>query len=114
MNYPFEVRDIASKVERYTYQDMQTWTSLMQINLPIDHLHELTHRRAADRIAHEFAGKVLKHMYVSVRDEPEGRALRFEAFALRYDELLNLLYQAYGAGQSEGMKRRLDIHGMEA
>lgn len=109
-NYPFELRELARTVDRMSYSETRSWAELMQINLPANHLDEMLYRRAADAIAHEFAGKVLRHGHITRYEEPDGRVLRFDAVALRYDELLDLLYRAYAAGQTDGMKRGTKIN----
>jgi hypothetical protein len=106
-NYPFEIHEIASKVDRLAFKQVHTWDALQMVGLPLAYLDEMLLRRAAGAIAHEFVGKVLKHMSIQRSDEPEGRVLRVNVVALSYDELLELLYQAYAEGQSDGMNRRI-------
>jgi hypothetical protein len=102
--YPFEIRDLASQVDRLAFKRTHTWAALGEMNLPPEHLDEMLYRRAADAIAREFAGKVLRHRHILRYDEPQGRVLRFDSVALRYDELLELLYRAYVAGQSNARR----------
>lgn len=103
-NYPFEILDLASKVDRLAFKQTRTWAKLAQMNLPPEILDETLYRHAAEAIAHEFAGKVLKHMHILRYDAPEGRVLRLDSVALRYDELLELLYRAYTDGQSNARR----------
>lgn len=103
--YPYEVYAIAEKVERHGFKQVTSWSNMMQFNLPKDHHLDMLYRRAADAIAHEFAGQVLKHMAFQESREPEGHVLKVDTVALRYDELLEVLYKAYAAGQSNGINR---------
>lgn len=109
-HYPIAVRDIASKVDRLSYRQTKSWDSIRQMHENLD-LDELLSRKAADAIAHEFAGNVLKHATIVRWDEPEGLVMRVDAVALRYDELLQLLYAAYLEGQTE-VRRRTPVVGV--
>lgn len=106
-NCPFEIYKIASKADRLAFKQVHAWEALQMLNLQPAYLDETLPRRAADAIAHEFVGKVLKHMSIQRSNEPEGRVLRVNVVTLSYDELLELLYQAYAEGQSDGMNRRI-------
>lgn len=103
--YPYEVHAIAEKVQRFGFKQVTSWENMLKFNLPEPYHLDMLYRQAADAIAHEFAGQVLKHMALQESREPEGHVLKVDAVALRYDQLLEVLYKAYAAGQSDGMNR---------
>lgn len=108
-NYPHVIRAIASKVERLSFKQVKDWDAIAQLSVSSDRMEEMLLHRAADAIAHEFAGQVLKHGRIMKYGEPEGLVLRLDAVALRFDELLELLYRAYAEGQSDGINRSVSF-----
>lgn len=103
--FPFELREIARSVPVMHYDVKTTWASLMQSHMPMDHMSEHMTRKAADQITHEFVKHVMRGMRIERRESAEGVTHAFEAVALSYHELMELLYKAYAAGQSDGMRR---------
>lgn len=103
--FPFELREIARSVPVLHYNTTTTWTSLMQSRVPMDYMAEGMARKAADQITHEFVKHVMRCMRIERREGAEGVTHAFEAVALSYHELMELLYKAYAAGQSDGMRR---------
>lgn len=103
-NYPISVLEMGGKVRRYNYKNVIGYSDLAQ-KYPQQLELEFLQRQAATKIAHEFVAEVLRGGYIQHSDEPEGRVLKFTAIALRYDELLDLLYQAFVEGQTDGMRR---------
>jgi hypothetical protein len=103
MNYPYPVLELAAKTPRLSYLQTQTWTSLSQ--LPQDYADYIIYQQAAGAIARKFTEHVAKHMLIKTRDTPTERVTEFEAIALSYTELVELLYRAYVEGQTDGMKR---------
>jgi len=107
-DYPPVIREIANGLEMYHYQHTVSWAEMAQ-RVHDGYFQEFLFRKAADAIAHEFAGKVLEHTYIQRYEHPEGQVLRLDAVALTYRELLEVLYRAYAEGQTDGMKRRYDF-----
>jgi hypothetical protein len=102
-NYPYPVLELAAKTQRLSYSQTQSWNSLQQ--LPQEYASAIIYQQAASAIAREFVEHVTKHMLISHRDTPVGRVTEFEAVALSYTELVELLYRAYAEGETSGMKR---------
>lgn len=109
LDYPPAIRQLANKADMYHYKQVTTWQEIAQRNLPDDYFQEFLFRRAADAIAHEFAKKVYNHTYIQRYEAPEGVVLKLDAVALSYRELVELLYQAYAEGQSDGMRRNFQM-----
>jgi hypothetical protein len=109
LDYPPAIRQLANKADMYHYKQVTTWQEIAQRNLPDDYFQEFLFRRAADAIAHEFAKKVYNHTYIQRYEAPEGVVLKLDAVALSYRELVELLYQAYAEGQSDGMSRNFQM-----
>ena len=109
LDYPPVVRQLANKADMYHYKQITTWKEIAQRKVPDDYFQEFLFRRAADAIAHEFTKKVYNHTYIQHYEAPEGVVLKLDAVALTYRELLDLLYQAYAEGQSDGMRRNFQM-----
>lgn len=109
-NYPAEIREIASKVERLGFKQVTTWESVARMRaFDQEHLEHTIRNKAATAFSHEFTGLLLKHTRFIREEAPEGIVVRADAIALRYDELMELLYRAYTEGQSDGMKRSIRV-----
>jgi hypothetical protein len=109
-NYPASIREIASKVERLGFRQVTSWQSVAQmIGYDQEHLEHTMRNKAATAFAHEFTKLLLKHTRFIREETPEGIVVRADAIALRYDELIELLYRAYAEGQSDGMKRSIRV-----
>jgi hypothetical protein len=104
-NYPIPVIKIAADAPLMQWQTMHTWQSLYQMHSRPDDLMNMLAREAATAITQQFIGDVLKREKIETRDDPEGKVMRFTCVALRYDQLVELLYRAYREGQSDGMHR---------
>ena len=111
--YPIEVLRIAAGVERLGVRIVNTWD---QIYLQRNYLAPSSAKdeapikfemrtRAADMIAHKFAGHVLRHSLTRFDEEPEGLAIKMDCYALSRDEMLQVLLQAFAEGQRNGMDR---------
>ena len=111
--YPIEVLRIAAAVERLGVRIVNTWD---QIYLQRNYLAPSSAKdeapikfemrtRAADMIAHKFAGHVLRHSLTRFDEEPEGLAIKMDCHALSRDEMLQVLLQAFAEGQRNGMDR---------
>jgi hypothetical protein len=105
MNYPAKVREIASKAPLYNLSTKTSWTEISAETRTDDDVLYHVHRDAAYKIANEFARNVSEHMTKYSSSEPDGYTIRFSSVALRYDELMELLYTAYREGQTDGMRR---------
>lgn len=97
---PPVIREIALSHPRLSYRNVIPWATVSQRQSREMNLREVLVRKAADAIAHEFAGHVFKGSKIVQCEEPEGFSLKVEAYALRYDQLVELLYKAYREGQS--------------
>jgi hypothetical protein len=101
--YPYPVLKLAAKTQRLSYSQTQSWASLQQ--LPKEYTSNIIYQQAASAIAREFVKHVHEHMMIQNRDTALGRVTEFEAVALSYTELVELLYHAYVEGETTGMKR---------
>lgn len=119
--YPIEVLRIAAGVERLGVRIVNAWDTIyLQRNYlaPSSPKDEAAIKfemrtRAADMIAHKFAGHVLRHSLTQFDEEPEGLAIKMDCYALSRAELLQLLYQAFAEGQADGMKRNIKMGPIE-
>lgn len=119
--YPIEVLRIAAGVERLGVRIVNAWDTIyLQRNYlapssPKDEapIKFEMRTRAADMIAHKFAGHVLRHSLAQFDEEPEGLAIKMDCYALSRVELLQLLYQAFAEGQADGMKRNIKLGPIE-
>lgn len=98
---PPVIRSIALSHPRLSYRHVTSWATVLQRVAREMDTREMLVRQAADAIAHEFAKQVLDGSKIEQREDPEGFAVKVEAYALRYDQLVELLYRAYREGQSE-------------
>jgi hypothetical protein len=105
MNYPIAVMKIATDAPLMNWQTTHTWQSLYQMSHRPDDLMGMLARQAADAITKQFVADVLKREKIETADIPEGKQMRFTCVALRYDQLLDLLYAAYREGQTDGINR---------
>jgi hypothetical protein len=96
---------IAADAPLMQWQQTHSWQSLYQMHYRPDDLMGMLARQAADAITQQFVADVLKREKIEVRDDPEGKVMRFTCVALRYDQLVELLYAAYREGQSEAVRR---------
>ena len=119
--HPIEVLRIAASVERLGVRIVNTWD---HIYLQRNHLAPSSAKdeapikfemrtRAADMIAHKFAGHVLRHSLTRFDEEPEGLAIKMDCYALSRAELMRLLYQAFAEGRADGMKRNIKLGHIE-
>jgi len=99
-NYPIPVMKIASSAPIIHWKQTHTWHALYQMKHSPDDLMGMLARQAADAITHQFVDDVLKRERIEIHDDPEGKVFKFSCVALRYDQLLNLLYQAYCESQT--------------
>lgn len=104
MSYPIPVNKIAAKAPMMQWQHVESWASLHQMRLGQDRLDEMITRQAATAIAHEFTRDVLEQMFIERLETHEGLKVRFSCVALRRDQLLDLLYEAYREGQSDAQR----------
>jgi hypothetical protein len=102
MNYPAKVREIASKAPLYHLNTKTSWTQILAETKTVNDVLYYVHRDAANKIANEFARNISEHMSKYSSSEPDGYTIRFSSVALRYDELMELLYTAYREGQTDG------------
>jgi hypothetical protein len=108
MNYPAKVREIASKAPIFNLNTKISWTEISAETRTSDDVLYHIHRDAAYKIANEFAHNISEHIEKYSSSEPDGYTIRFSSVALRYDELMELLYTAYREGQTDG--RRVDFN----
>lgn len=99
--YPPAIRNIALKHPRLSYRHVTTWTHILSRAYRGPDAREELRRIAADAVAHEFVGRVLSAGRFEQCETPEGFEIKLDAYALRYDQLIDLLYEAYREGQSE-------------
>lgn len=119
--YPIEVLRIAAGVDRLGVRIVNSWDTIyLQRNYlaPSSAKDEPAIKfemrtRAADLIAHKFAGHVLRHSLTQFDEEPEGLAIKMDCHALSRAELMQLLYQAFAEGQADGMKRNIKLGPIE-
>lgn len=104
MNYPIPVNKIAAKAPMLQWQHVESWVSLHQLRLGQDRLDEMITRQAATAIAEMFTRDVLECMRIDRMETHEGLQVRFSCVALRRDQLLDLLYEAYREGQSDAQR----------
>lgn len=104
MDYPIPVMKVASKVKMLHYQHVESWTSLNSLHLGDDRLDVMVSHQAANAITREFISDVMKHMCIERSQEHDGLYMRFTCVALRRQELLDLLYEAYCEGQSSALR----------
>ncbi len=104
MSYPIPVMRVASKAPMLQWQHTESWAALHQLRIGQDRLDEMITQQAATAIAREFVGDVLKHMRIERNESHEGLRVRFSCVALRRDQLLELLYEAYREGQSDAQR----------
>ena len=97
--FPPAIRKIALSRPRLSYRQTTAWDTVLR-RAREEGLRENLVRVAADAIAHEFAGHVLKEGRIEQYETPEGLEIKVEAYALRYDQLIEMLYAAYREGQS--------------
>lgn len=102
LNYPPKIYEVAQKAPMYKLETVTSWEELQKNK---DEMLEHTYRQAAYKISNEFARTISEHLSRSGTSEPYGYTVRFSSVALRYDELLELLYTAYREGQTDGMRR---------
>jgi len=105
MNYPAKVYEIATKAPLYKCQTTTSWTQISAETRTSDDVLHYVHRDAAYKIANEFVRNISEHIAKQSYSEPEGYTIRFSSVALRYDELLELIYTAYREGQTDGMRK---------
>lgn len=97
--YPPAIRKIALDRPRLSYRHVTAWDAVLR-RAREEGLRENLVRVAADAIAHEFAGHVLREGRIRQYETPEGFEVKVDAYALCYDQLVDMLYAAYREGQS--------------
>lgn len=102
LNYPAKVREIASKAPMFKVETRTSWELMVQMGE--DAMFHV-HNDASRKIAQDFVKNIHEHLTKSSQSEPDGYTVRFSSVALRYDELMELLYTAYREGQTDGMRR---------
>jgi hypothetical protein len=105
MNYPAKIYEIATKAPLYKYETKTNWTQIVAESRSTEDVLHHVHRDAAYKITSEFVRNIHEHMTKYSQSEPDGYTVRFSSVALRYDELLELIYTAYREGQTDGMRR---------
>jgi hypothetical protein len=110
VNAPPEVRAIAADAPVYQWQTTQPWRDLAtRPHRDEDDARAFLYRQAARGITEKFMADVMKRMSIHTTDEVDGHVTRFACVALRHDQLVDLLYRAYRAGQSDAMQRTAQL-----
>ena len=113
LNYPSKVHEIASKAPMFNLSTKTSWEQISAETSTIDDVLYHAHRDAAYKIANEFTRNISEHMTKYSSSEPDGYTIRFSSVALRYDELMELLYTAYREGQIDGMRNDFNTNFLE-
>lgn len=102
-NIPPELRQILSRVKYLRSDVTMSWDTVVQRRF--GNPEEEAKTKAADKLAHEFAGEVMRRGEWRLSQEPEGAMVSVRAACFTYDRLAALLMEAYGAGQKDGIGR---------
>lgn len=93
---PMPVRELAARVPRLRSSHVTTWEALA--HRFGEGAQEEARRIAATRIAREFADTVRKDGAWRMSQDAEGKVISVEAYCLTYDQLVELMTDAFNAG----------------
>ena len=92
------LRMIAKNVPVFSIEHTTPWDELNRLKLTKEELREIIRDDSAKAIARGFAEKVKQHLTDRTHDELRGKITRFDCIAMTYDELMEVLFQAYCQG----------------
>ena len=100
-NYPLSIRTLTKKARLLQVSVKADWQSMYnsmqgQERAEADLKHQL-----CQELSREFTRAAFENCYFKRQEGAEGVTYKLEAYALTYDELMMLMYQAYCEGQTE-------------
>lgn len=100
---PPAVRALLQNVPRMKASDTISWDAVLRrvYGVTLDEVVRQSRMAAATKIAHEFAGHVMREGLWTEREEPEGRVISLAAYCLTHEQLVDIACQAYDAGRLE-------------
>lgn len=103
MSHPPALRKLAADAPLFRFVETTTWQAIVERGGygfdAQDRMRDMAYRTAAAAITSKFMADVMKRMAIEQRDTADGREVSFTCCALRYDQLMDLLYAAYVEGQ---------------